>query len=183
LDKLLIAPNWRLGLEVLNNSEVYKYLPGLGLIDLSDLAEDFQFKRSEEAWAWLALQFDGFDIKEWKVSNDFMKTVNAIVTAYHEPRWDLENIYHYGLEIAQLADHLKVGQGQVLDVARPAELDAQLQIHHKSEIVIKGADLIKAGHPPGPALGQLLSDIEKQIVCKQLINQKKEILDYVKKLS
>ncbi|MDR0299678.1 MAG: CCA tRNA nucleotidyltransferase, partial [Streptococcaceae bacterium] len=184
LNKLIVAGHWRLGLEVLNKSEAYKFLPGLAYIDLDDLTSDFQFKKSEQAWAWLSLQFaETFNIKSWKVPNDFVKTVRMIVAAYQESEWNLENIYRYGLEIAQLVEHLKVGQGQTLDISRAAEIDAQLQIHNKSEILIKGADLIKEGYAPSPELGELIADIENQIVNNKLINQKKEILAYVKKIS
>lgn len=183
LDRLLVAENWRKGLFYLNETEVWKYLPGFEKVDASGLIERFSFKSSAQAWAWLMLQFPHFDLKNWKVSNDFSKLVMSIVSAYKEDSWDLEKIYSYGLEVAELADDLKTGEGAKLDLLLPTLLDKRLQIHGKSEIVVKGADLLALGFQPGPGLGLVLSQIEREIVNNNLLNNKKEILDYVKKLS
>ncbi|MBB5887930.1 CCA tRNA nucleotidyltransferase [Lactovum miscens] len=183
LEKLMLSPNWRKGLRTLNQSEAFKYLPGFEELDLNDFSEDYQFKSSEQAWALLYLKFHTFDLKAWKVSNDFNKKTKLIVKAYYEKAWTLENIYSYGLEIAQLADDLKFGQGLELDLSIPQNIYDLLQIHSKSEILVKGADLIKEGHPPGPSLGQLLNKIELNIVNNKLKNQKEEILAYVKTIS
>ncbi|HEY0221271.1 MAG TPA: CCA tRNA nucleotidyltransferase [Lactovum miscens] len=183
LEKLMLSPNWRKGLRTLNQSEAFRYLPGFEELDLNDFSEDYQFKSSEQAWALLYLKFHTFDLKAWKVSNDFNKKTKLIVKAYYEKAWTLENIYSYGLEIAQLADDLKFGQGLELDLSIPQNIYDLLQIHSKSEILVKGADLIKEGHPPGPSLGQLLNKIELNIVNNKLKNQKEEILAYVKTIS
>ncbi|MDR2977019.1 MAG: CCA tRNA nucleotidyltransferase [Streptococcaceae bacterium] len=183
LDKLLLAENWRKGLFYLNETEAWKYLPGFGKVDAACLIDRFQFKNSEQAWAWLIIQLKDFDLKDWKVPNVFAKTVKNIVSAYYEEDWDVAKIYRYGLDIAELADDLKVASGQKIDRLIPIIMDRRLQIHSKSEIVIKGADLIELGYPPGPALGRILSDIETNIVNNKLLNKKEEILDYVEKLS
>ncbi|GAB2027025.1 CCA tRNA nucleotidyltransferase [Lactovum odontotermitis] len=183
LDRLLVAENWRKGLLYLNETEVWRYLPGFEKVDASGLIERFSFKCSAQAWAWLMLQFPHFDLKSWKVSNDFSKLVMNIVSAYREDVWDLEKIYFYGLDVAELADDLKTGEGVKLDLLLPTLLDKRLQIHDKSEIVVKGADLLALGFQPGPGLGLVLSQIENKIVNNNLLNNKKEILDYVKKLS
>ncbi|GAB2024991.1 CCA tRNA nucleotidyltransferase [Lactovum odontotermitis] len=183
LDRLLVAENWRKGLLYLNETEVWRYLPGFEKVDASGLIERFSFKCSAQAWAWLMLQFPHFDLKSWKVSNDFSKLVMNIVSAYREDVWDLEKIYSYGLDVAELADDLKTGEGVKLDLLLPTLLDKRLQIHDKSEIVVKGADLLALGFQPGPGLGLVLSQIENEIVNNKLLNNKKEILDYVKKLS
>ena len=75
LDKLLLAPYWRKGLEGVIASQSYQYLPLLqnsqsSLEKLFQLSMDYTFTSSEQAWAALLLTLDENKLsaffKKWK---------------------------------------------------------------------------------------------------------------------
>lgn len=181
LDKLLLASNWKKGMLALINSGTWKYLPDFMIPNLTDLTDKFQFKNSAQAWTWLVLQFNQkLNLKKWKMSNEKIKTITQLVSAYQLTHWSLTSIYTFGFTNAQLIDDLKSAQGLFVNVDVAKNLYQQLQIHKRSEIVINGEDLIAQGIKPGPILGKLLKDIEQKIVKNELKNERKEILDYVR---
>lgn len=181
MDKLLLAPFWKKGLSAANDSVVWQYLPDFQKVDVNDLSADFQFKNSAQAWGWLTLQFGGkLDLRQWKVSNELIKAVCQLTEAYQLTEWSPTSLYKYGLEVAQLTDDLKAAEGQQSQADKILSLDAQLQIHDKSEIVVRGAELMAEGFPAGPALGKMLSEIEQKIVRNKLKNEKRDILTYVR---
>lgn len=191
LDKLFLSAGWRKGLQNLIDSEVWKFLPELNLTVLSkmimDLSDDFQFKSSEQAWAGLLTAFDAVNpksfLQKWKVSNQFIRDVSELLAAYQLSKWDLTSIYQYGLTKAKLIDDLKCAHGQKIDFDEAVKFDQLLQIHERSEIVIKGADLINIGFVPGPDIGKILDEIEEKIVTNQLKNEREEILNFVRNSS
>lgn len=181
LDKLLLASNWKKGMLALINSGTWKYLPDFMIPNLTDLTDKFQFKNSAQAWTWLVLQFNQkLNLKKWKMSNEKIKMITQLVSAYQLTHWSLTSIYIFGFTNAQLIDDLKSAQGLFVNVDVAKNLYQQLQIHKRTEIVINGEDLIAQGIKPGPILGKLLKDIEQKIVKNELKNERKEILDYVR---
>ena len=74
------------------------------------------------------------------------------------------------------------GKTTLLDVVseRIADLDGQLLIHDKHEIVVNGGTLMKElGFKPGPDLGRALKAIENAIVDGKLANDKEAIMAFV----
>ena len=191
LDKLLLAKNWKKGLEILLTSQAYTFLPDLQekaiQALLQTLKASFTFVNSEQAWAALLVHSDQINVKaflkKWKVSNDFIKYVYDLTEAYKLESWSLESIYRYGLEKALLVDQLKVAAGQDIDCDQAYIYDAKLQIHSKSELAVTGNDIIQTFNiKPGPILGKLLHQIEEQVVNNQLKNDRNKILIYIKEI-
>ncbi|MDG6126052.1 CCA tRNA nucleotidyltransferase [Lactococcus formosensis] len=191
LDKLLLAKDWKKGLEILLESEAYTFLPDLqekaihALIQTLNLG--FTFANSAQAWAALLVHSDQINVKtflkKWKVSNDFIKYVHDLTEAYKLESWSLESIYRYGLEKALLVDQLKIAAGQDVDCEQAYIYDAKLQIHSKSELAVTGNDIIQTFNiKPGPILGKLLHQIEEQVVNNQLKNDRNKILIYIKEI-
>lgn len=190
LDKLFLGADWRNGLTLLVQSGAWKYLPAFQLPALekmlTEISSTFHFQNSEQAWAALLTRFTQIEVKnflrQWKVSNDFAKYVSDLVSAYTIKKWDLLSLYQFGLEKVQLVDQLKNACGLEIDENYAIELDHQLQIHDKSEIVVAGKDLMKElSLKPGPELGQMLRKIEQKIVQNQLKNERQAIFEAVKK--
>ncbi|MGT2893271.1 CCA tRNA nucleotidyltransferase [Streptococcus downei] len=193
-DKLLTAPHWKKGLEALIEIQAYDYLPDLSKTEvglrslLTDFKDDFLFKTSEQAWAALCLSLNIKDcrsfLKKWKTSSHFQKTVSDLVAIYRlrmNQGHDKQSIYRYGKELAHLAENLRQGQGKAVDFDRIDHLDASLLIHHKKDIVVNGGILIsQLGLKPGPALGEILDQIETAIVEGDLANEKEAILAFVR---
>lgn len=193
-DKLLMAPHWRVGIEQLMASCAYAYLPDLA--DTGDKWQSFleaygehtRFSSSEQAWAALAIALNLPNVqaflKKWKTSVHFQKTVQQLVTIYQvrrERQLTLQDVYRYGKDLLLLAEELRQFQGLPIDRERIFQLDQDLTIHDKHDIVVNGGILIKElGLKPGPEMGRLLSKVETAIVDGALPNEKAAIFAFVK---
>ncbi|KXT68122.1 tRNA nucleotidyltransferase [Streptococcus gallolyticus] len=118
-DKLLMAPFWRKGIKAMITSQAQKYLPYLENAHdnlqqlLDDLACDYHFKTSEQAWSALLLALDVKDVrvflKAWKTSSQFQKDVEKIVAIYRfrlENELDKMEMYRYGSCLIEQAEDL-----------------------------------------------------------------------------
>lgn len=187
MDKLLMAPYWKKGLKALTESGAWHYLPDLEQSALEKMSRfEGEFSSSEQAWTALFVNYERPNVnkilRKWKASNAFIKQVSDLVAAYQLKNWDLESLYQYGLENAQLVDELKTKAGEKIDLSLAEKLDQSLQIHDKSELAASGQDLMESlGLKPGPVLGKLLKGIETKIVKNQLQNEKTEILNFARK--
>ena len=192
-DKLLLAPFWRKGLEALLTSNAIEFLPDLKgsrakLERLFDLASDFRFSASEQAWSALLLALDvqnvkGF-LKKWKTSREFAKKVEDLVeiAAIRSER-DLtkRDCYDYDIGLLLQAEELRQAQGLAVDFSAIQNLDASLIIHSKQEMVVNGGMLMQdIGFKPGPKLGQILKELEYAIVDGHLPNELEAIYAYIK---
>ncbi|WP_392370036.1 tRNA nucleotidyltransferase domain-containing protein, partial [Streptococcus suis] len=87
----------------------------------------------------------------------------------------------YGKEFLYLVEELRQAQGLVTDFAAIDKIDQALTIHDKHEIVVNGGHLMKTFDlKPGPVLGELLKEVEFQIVEGQLENEEQAIMTFVK---
>ncbi len=192
-DKLLLAPFWRKGLEALLTSGAIEFLPDLKesrakLERLFDLASDFRVSASEQAWAALLLALDvqnvkGF-LKKWKTSREFANKVQDLVeiSAIRSER-DLtkRDCYDYDIDLLLQAEELRQAQGLAVDFSAIQNLDANLTIHSKQEMVVNGGMLMREfGFEPGPKLGQILKELEYAIVDGHLPNELEAIYAYIK---
>lgn len=195
LDKLLLSPFWRKGVKAMMTAKAHKHLPHLSNATdalqqlLDDLVEDFQFKSSEQAWAALLIALNVKNshtfLKTWKTSSQFQKKVETIVRIY---RFRLTNelsrmaLYRYGITLIEQAEDLRRGFGLQVDFERIKRLDNELTIHDRHDIVVNGSVLINELHfQPGPVLGQILKNIEQEIVLGDLNNDKQAIFEYIRK--
>ena len=191
-DKLLTSFYWRKGLKSLIASGAMDYLPDMRnhqsqLETLFNFQVDFQFTSSEQAWAALlmALQVKNIKrfLKHWKTSNEFQKRVEKIVMIFNLRQThflDKEECYRFELDLIIQAEEIRQAQGLAIDFERIYSTYDSLTIHDKHEIVVNGGLLIKEfGFKPGPALGQLLTEIEMAIVNGVLDNRLEDILAFV----
>lgn len=192
LDKLLLAPFWRKGLEGVIASQSYQYLPllqnsQLPLEKLFQLSMDYTFTSSEQAWAALLLTLDENKVsaffKKWKTSRDFAKKVEQLVEIYRlreKASLNRRDVYRYDRNLLLSAEELRQGHGLPVDFQVIEELYDSLAIHDKHEIVVNGGMLMKEYDlKPGPSLGQVLSAIEWAIVDGELENDKKAIGNFL----
>ncbi|HFI0357165.1 TPA: CCA tRNA nucleotidyltransferase [Streptococcus suis] len=193
-DKLLMADFWRKGLRAMIDSKAYDFLPDLaGKSDeletmLTSLTEEFRFSTSEQAWAMLfvCLGIDNIKsfLKKWKTSNEFQRSVVKLVEIYQLRQAGpvtKQICFKYGKEFLYLVEELRQAQGLVTDFAAIDKIDQALIIHDKHEIVVNGGHLMKTFDlKPGPVLGELLKEVEFQIVEGQLENEEQAIMTFVK---
>lgn len=195
LDKLFMAPNWKLGLTYFIEAQAYNYLPGLenrqseltGMMDHFDA--HFVFDSSEQAWAnmiiALSLDKEKAFLKSWKTSNDFQKQVTQIVTLYRKRESALlskMDLYMYGKEAAILSENLRKAKGLPTDFNHMMRTYDDLTIYDKHEIVVNGRYLMeKLNMKAGPQLGHLLKKVEKAIVEGTLANKVGDIEAFIMK--
>lgn len=193
-DKLLLAPYWRKGMLALIDSYAFNYLPCLKNRELqlsaflSQLDKYFLFETSEQAWASLILSMEVEHtktfLKKWKTSTHFQKDVEHIVDVYRireQMGLTKEHLYRYGKTIIKQAEGIRKARGLMVDFEKIEQLDSELAIHDRHEIVVNGGTLIKKlGIKPGPQMGDIISQIELAIVLGQLINEEEAILHFVK---
>lgn len=192
LDKLLLAPFWRKGLEGVIASQSYQYLPllqnsQLSLEKLFQLKMDYNFTSSEQAWTALLLTLDENKVsaffKKWKTSRDFAKKVEQLVEIYRlreKASLNRRDVYRYDRNLLLSAEELRQAHGLPVDFQTIEELYDSLAIHDKHEMVVNGGMLMKEYDlKPGPGLGQVLSAIEWAIVDGELENDKKAIGDFL----
>lgn len=155
---------------------------------LTSLTEEFRFSTSEQAWALLfvCLAIDNIKsfLKKWKTSNDFQRSVVKLAEIYQLRQAGpvtKQICFKYGKEFLYLVEELRQAQGLVTDFAAIDKIDQALTIHDKHEIVVNGGHLMKTFDlKPGPVLGNLLKEVEFQIVEGQLENEEQAILTFVK---
>ncbi|HEL2401576.1 TPA: CCA tRNA nucleotidyltransferase [Streptococcus suis] len=193
-DKLLMADFWRKGLRALIDSKAYNFLPDLADKGeklesmLTSLTAEFRFSTSEQAWAMLfvCLGIENIKsfLKKWKTSNDFQRTVVKLVEIYQLRQAGpvtKQICFKYGKDFLRLVEELRQAQGFVTDFAVIDQIDQALTIHDKHEIVVNGGHLMKEFDlKPGPVLGNLLKEVEFQIVEGQLENEEQAIKTFVK---
>ncbi|TWS95374.1 CCA tRNA nucleotidyltransferase [Streptococcus sp. sy018] len=192
-DKLLTAPYWQKGLQAFIASQAYLYLPDLAHKKLAltqmlaALPSEFQFKNSEQAWAYLLVNLE-VDVKpflkKWKTSVQFQKTVTQLINIYNDRATKpltQRQVYDYGYAQLILVEELRQALGLVVDFDSIWQLNDSLIIHDKHEIVVNGGDLMKEFQlKAGPILGKLLTRIEDQIVMGNLPNDRVAIFEFVK---
>lgn len=191
-DKLLTAFYWRKGLKSLIASGATDYLPDMRssqsqLETMFDVEADFKFTSSEQAWAALLMVLQVKNVKKflkhWKTSNEFQKRVEQIVMIYTIRQTHFlnkEECYRFELDLMIQAEEIRQARGLAVDFEKIYLTYNSLTIHDKHEIVVNGGLLIKKfGFKPGPALGQLLTEIEMAIVNGVLDNCLEAILAFV----
>ncbi|HFI0579237.1 TPA: CCA tRNA nucleotidyltransferase [Streptococcus suis] len=193
-DKLLMADFWRKGLRALINSKAYDFLPDLAgkgeklETMLTSLVEDFRFSTSEQAWAMLfvCLGIDNIKsfLKKWKTSNDFQRSVVKLVEIYQLRQAGpvtKQICFKYGKEFLYLVEEVRQAQGLATDFDGIDCIDQSLTIHDKHEIVVNGGHLMKVFDlKPGPVLGNLLKQVEYEIVEGNLSNEEQAIITFVR---
>lgn len=193
-DKLLLAPHWSKGLDALIATGAYDYLPDFQGTAAKWRAfqrlieKDYQFLSSEQAWAAMMIvlaiyQPKGF-LKKWKTSIQFQKRVTQMIEVFQARKSSSLTswlVYQYGKELIQEVEALRAAFGMEADFDGLAQLDKDLLIHDKHDIVVNGGILIsELNMKPGPDLGEMLSQVELAIVKGELSNNKEAIFDFVK---
>ena len=123
-------------------------------------------------------------LKAWKQSNELItlvtQTVKLLQVMPNPTAWDL---YQAGEAAVTTASEVQKLLTPDFDQQQLAEAYAALPIHSKKELALTGADLIKAGVRPGPAMGKALNQIEQRVVAGALPNELKKLLPIATEMS
>lgn len=133
------------------------------------------------AWTLLASAFGltgpavAHFLKAWKTSNQTITAVQTATTAVAELQrgpLDAWQLYACGADLLPVANQVAVilGSPDRLDALQAAWAD--LPMHQKQDLAVTGRDLMQAGIQPGPILGQLLKQLEHEVVLGQIVNDR-----------
>jgi tRNA nucleotidyltransferase (CCA-adding enzyme) len=194
-EKLLLGINCQGAIQLLIDSNLYQFLPGLS--GREEALQQFSTYHVHhltinEIWSFLlhnlgvsSVQSSSF-LKKWRLSNQKLKEVEKILY-YLEYRtnenWDRLSLYQAGLDISLSVERIV----QVLHVS-PNDEDLKaihqeyitLPIKSKADLAVTGQDLIlwldKAG---GPWLSKLIAELEHAILLGKIPNQKEVIREWL----
>lgn len=192
-EKLLKGPARREAVQLLANSGMIQYLPGLKgqaeeVIRFSrHLKQQFQL---EESWVLLVYELglkdkeiEGF-LREWKLPVQKIKRIKQIhLLLLHRLKneWNRELVYNAGLEDAISAE-MVFASLQNIDgsTEKIKELHERLPIKHRKELNVTGNDLMGwLDKQPGPWLRELLEEIERSVIYGIVPNEKEKIKEWL----
>lgn len=192
-EKLLKGPARREAVQLLANTGMIQYLPGLKgqraeVIRFSrHLKQDFQLA---ESWVLLVYELglkdkeiEGF-LREWKLPVQKIKRIKQIhLLLLHRLKndWNPELVYNAGLEDAISAEMVFASlQNIVGSTEKIKELHERLPIKHRKELNVTGNDVMGwLDKQPGPWLRGLLEEIERSVIYGIVPNEKEKIKEWL----
>lgn len=196
--KLLLGKTVKSGLQPFIQTGLYKYCPQMVAYqaELQQLTALPQLKFTSVAAAWglfiyLAkmpeMSAEKF-LKAWKSSNVLIQETLLIFRALKklmlkQNLTQLE-IYDFGWPILQSAGADALLLGAKIDLAKIKEIYQALPIKNAKQLAINGRILIEhLDIKPGPGLGRILKELERQVVMGALPNDQAKLLSKAEELS
>ena len=192
-EKLLKGPGRREAVQLLGNSGMIQYLPGLkGYCDevirfSSHLKENFKLA---ESWVLLVFELGLKDkeievfLREWKLPVQRIKRIkqiHALLLHRLENEWNPVLVYNAGLEDAISAEVVFASlQNIVGSTEKIRELHERLPIKHRKELSVTGNDVMGwLDKKPGPWLREFLEEIERSVIYGVVPNEKEKIKEWL----
>ncbi|MFZ0447013.1 MAG: CCA tRNA nucleotidyltransferase [Bacillus sp. (in: firmicutes)] len=196
-EKMLNGKNKVQALEMLIDTKLYRYLPGLmnhekALLDVTRL--DIELLTIVEIWS-LLLYFIGCStsesekfLRQWKLPLKRIRNIQSILQLFKSRlhrEWSTNTLFSAKLENAISTEKLfnVLNNKHVLTGVR--ELKGQfddLIIKDSHELAVSGKDLMQwENKKGGPWLKEALQAIEKAVLTKQVVNEKEKIREWLQK--
>ncbi|MGE7949321.1 CCA tRNA nucleotidyltransferase [Lysinibacillus sp. NPDC093688] len=184
LDKLWIGQHVFNGIKKLEESSLVNYLSGTFQAD--DWCE-FNTKDKLLGWAYFAvLQGDHWRevLGDYRLSNKEMAFVKAVLAALKALKNGWTNMDYFSHSQQELETACYFAELRQLDVQRPQrsiyEIQTNLPIRHKQELIVKGTDLIKwSGKKGGPWVKESLQAVLEAVVNGELQNDRQQIKNWI----
>ena len=193
--KLLKGPNATAALEAIIHTQLYRYMP-LRQSDapavLTQLAQ-LPARYEHDVMCWAVLLFFMADdlvsartfLSYWKLSTKQLEqslAVYQILQQRPQRQWDNLWLFQVGLETATIAEKLAHILQLIVEPDDVLSRYQQLPIHATSDLVISGADVIACCCQThgGPYVGQLLKEVQEQVLTHQLSNDANILCDWVR---
>lgn len=190
--KMMLAKDWKKGLENFIQTELFKYCPMMDnkLVELNNLLKlkNETINSKTAVWSLITKELNINDtnlfLTNWKESNqikDDVKNINKMLNLISEHDYDKWKFYQLGNQNLEEVFNICLICDIEIDEKLVTNLFADIPINSKKDLAIDGKMLIKNGFvKPGPILGNILNDIEKKVVLKELENNEVDLLNYVK---
>jgi len=196
-EKLLIGKNKQNALNILLETKIYLYLPGLQAKS-QHLEKMLDFESSgltvNEMWSLLIFclnlkekEIEVF-LKEWRLALKEIREIGRVVHFLYkrlEQEWNLNDLYYAGRETILSTERLYLVINKIKaddSIEQWINLYESLPIKERAEMNVSGNDLMdwfnKRG---GPWLKETLLTIENKIIAGQLDNNKEKIKEWLMK--
>lgn len=196
-EKLLQGENRKHAIQLLLDSGLFQYLPGLRFQEKA-LAQLLEFEIEQlsiiEMWSFLIflmeIQTDEAErfLRRWKLPVKKIKQVKSIAGwlqyRIHSP-WNTESLYEAGLlfvvpveKLFNICNH----QPLLQSISDVRERHENLIIKERQELDVSGHDLIKwSGQNGGPWVKDRLARIEKAVLNGEVANKRESIREWLLK--
>ncbi len=196
-EKLLNGINRKSAFQILLDTNLFHYLPGLSRHEeeLRKMADfDYESLNIDEMWSLLIYlmeidlkEVEGF-LRQWKLPVKKIKRIKSGLTWLHfrmHSDWSIETLYEAGLEHVQQVERLyNILFHQSVNQSLPELIDQydQLIIKSREELAVSGFDLIQwDSRKSGPWVKERLVLIEKAVINGEITNQKESIKEWLSK--
>ncbi|WLD91801.1 CCA tRNA nucleotidyltransferase [Alkalihalobacillus sp. AL-G] len=191
-EKLLLGDYCQKAMQLLWKSNVYQFFPGGSFNQLHECIEKDWSKLAsiEERWAATALCLKIEHVKPWLKAwklpnqklNHVITYINLVKTA-DDIRSDW-NLYIYGWEAIEAVFRLRVFFGIVhtkeIDRHDLTDRYKRLPIHDRNDLAVNGNSLQSMfQRKPGPWIGKVMSEIERNVVEGRLTNELPAIKEWI----
>lgn len=197
-EKLLSGASRRKAMQLLVETEVFRYLPGLEKMRLVlEKLSSYGCEELDSNEMWSLLLYDSQldatrEVEEflrgWKLPVKRIKEIKSIllyVSKRVNGNWTAYDLYCARLNTIQSAEKVFQtisGQKDMTYLEDVLERYWQLPIKDRSEIAMTGSDLIDwFGQPGGPWVSEMLEKAERAIVKREVANQKDAIKEWLLK--
>lgn len=176
--KLLGAPDPGPSLASMTAAAVLmRSLPGAEASTLPVLVHLEQKRALEPDWMRRLAALGGVDVAEaLRLSRAEARDLTAILGAMEAGEPDRVASYRHGLEIARSAALVRAAS---LGVDPPASLDTDLEAGASGQFPVKPKDLMARGVAAGPALGELLKQLEDRWIASEFELDRQSLLETI----
>lgn len=195
IEKLLKGLNKRIALEVIVETKINQFLPGLEdkKNELFKLASyHLQLLKSrEELWTFFTYciapsSINSF-LRNWKLPVKLIKTVNKNIhylSILERESWSDLHLYEAGYSTAISVEKIRLilaDSSHFNERIKGIEYSIQcLPIKSRDQLAITGHDIIQyIDKAPGPWVSEVLNEIEKEVVTKKLANNSSAIKEWL----
>ncbi|MGM0845939.1 MAG: CCA tRNA nucleotidyltransferase [Bacillota bacterium] len=188
-EKLLSAPYKRSSFEVLENTKIYEFLPGLqaevvryaSALPVNDLT-------NEQMWLLLSCLSEDHSVflNSWRLPVKKVKYISKAVSFISKRKvseWDSYSLYLAGLRLALDVEGvygvLNSSDGKI-DGSYLMDLHAALPIESRNQLDLTGNDLMKwTGKNGGPWIKDLIEKTERAVIQGEVQNRKSTIREWL----
>ncbi|WP_105956296.1 CCA tRNA nucleotidyltransferase [Apilactobacillus quenuiae] len=182
------------GIDDMLSTDMYLHVPFFDnyrkqLSDISHL-KNLNLNNEVEVWSLICFEFNfGKEqisnlLKAWKASNDIIKSTQICCRALNSIKNDEMSeflMYQTGKHLLIEANYIASFYGFSIDNELLKDKYNCLPIKNKKQLSINGGILIKNGIiKPGPMLGKVLDEIEKQVIIGNIDNDTDDIINFTK---
>lgn len=165
LDKMFVSGHAKRGIDMLLEFHLDKYL------ELDNLSKVENTDSLVGIWSILNVE------DKYPFSNNEKELMKNIRIVMNLNNYDPMALYRYGLYVNSVAGEMKG-----LDKKKITECYRDLVIHHRRDLALSSEEIMDyLQKSPGEYLSDIYEDVEREVLYHRLANDKKSLLDYIKK--